>query len=180
VRRFFVILSVLAGSLLAAACASSSVERGPGAAASTSRAAGGSAVMIAAARPLQCVPYARQLSGLDIRGDAWSWWPAAAGRYLRAHSPAVGAVLVLSKTRRLRHGHLAVVTRLIGPREVLVEHANWLNRGRIHRNVPVVDVSPANDWSQVRLWYLPGNHLGSHVYAASGFIHPISVAAASD
>lgn len=179
-RRFPAILTILASGLLAAACASPSVERGASTAASASRAAGGSAVMIAASQPLQCVPYARQLSGLDIRGDAWSWWPAAEGRYLRARSPAVGAVLVLSKTRRLRHGHLAVVTRLIGPREVLVEHANWLNRGRIHRNVPVVDVSPANDWSHVRLWYVPGNHLGGHVYPASGFIHPVAQTAASD
>jgi surface antigen len=180
VQQFRAILTILASGLLAAACASSSVERGPSVAASASRSAGGSAVMIAAARPLQCVPYARRLSGLDIRGDAWSWWPAAEGRYLRAHSPAVGAVLVLSKTQRLRYGHLAVVTRIIGPREVLVEHANWLNRGMIHRNVPVVDVSPANDWSQVRLWYVPGNHLGGHVYPASGFIHPVTLSAASD
>jgi len=76
VQQFRAILTILASGLLAAACASSSVERGPSVAASASRSAGGSAVMIAAARPLQCVPYARQLSGLDIRGDAWSWWPA--------------------------------------------------------------------------------------------------------
>ncbi len=133
--------------------------------------------MVSAARPLQCVPYARQLSGLEIRGDAWTWWPAAEGRYQRGQTPRAGSVLVLKRTNRLSRGHLAVVTRVVGPREVLAEHANWLNRGRIHRNVPVVDVSPANDWSEVRLWYVPGNHLGGRTYPAHGFIHPDALTA---
>jgi hypothetical protein len=29
---------------------------------------------------LQCVPYARQVSGIQIYGDAWTWWDQAAGR----------------------------------------------------------------------------------------------------
>jgi CHAP domain len=178
VRRFPAIPTILASGLLLAACASPS--RGMVAPAPASLSAGGSAVMIAAAQPLQCVPYARALSGLEIRGDAWTWWPAAEGHYPRGPTPQVGSVLVLKKTDRLRHGHLAVVTRVLGPREVLVEHANWLNRGMIHRDVPVVDVSTANDWSAVRLWYVPGNYLGGHVYPAYGFIHPVTMAASSD
>jgi len=180
VRRLQAIVTVLASGLLAAACASAPEPMATPASPGAEVRAYGSTEMVAGARPLQCVPYARQLSGLEIRGDAWTWWSAAEGRYLRSRTPRPGAVLVLRKTDRLSRGHLAVVTRVIGPREIVAEHANWLNRGRIHRNVPVVDVSPANDWSQVRLWYVPGGHLGGNVYPAHGFIHPVAVAAASD
>jgi surface antigen len=128
-------------------------------------------------RPLQCVPYTRALTGLPIQGDAWTWWPAAEGHYLRSHQPRTGSVLVLRRTDRLRYGHLAVVTRVINSRRVLVDHANWLNRGDIHRYAPVIDVSPANDWSAVRVWYIPGNKLGARTYPAYGFIHPARIAA---
>ena len=30
---------------------------------------------------LQCVPYARDVTGIDIYGDAHTWWQQAAGRY---------------------------------------------------------------------------------------------------
>ena len=170
------LIAVLAGVLLLAACATPARQSPPE---GPSASAGSGAVMVAVARPLQCVPYARDLSGLEIRGDAWTWWLAAEGRYQRGPTPRAGSVLVLKRTNRLSRGHLAVVTRVVGPREVLAEHANWLNRGRIHRNVPVVDVSPANDWSQVRLWYVPGNHLGSRTYPAHGFIHPVVLTASA-
>jgi len=172
------LIAILASGLMLAACAAPGEWVVP--AAGPSAAAVGTAEMVTAARRLQCVPYARQLSGLQIRGDAWTWWPAAEGRYQRGPTPRVGSVLVLKRTNRLRFGHLAVVTQVVGPREVLAEHANWLNRGRIHRNVPVVDVSPANDWSLVRLWYVPGNHLGGRSYPAHGFIHPVALAEASN
>src|SRR5690242_12471674 len=58
---------------------------------------------------LQCVPYARQVSGIDIRGDAWTWWYAAAGRYERGSVPEPGAVLVMEATPAMRLGHVAVV-----------------------------------------------------------------------
>ena len=172
------LIAILAGGLVLAACAAPNERSARTAVPSVST--GGTAEMVPAAGPLQCVPYARQLSGLQIRGDAWTWWPAAEGRYQRGPTPRVGSVLVLKRTSRLRFGHLAVVTQVVGPREVLAEHANWLNRGRIHRNVPVVDVSSANDWSQVRLWYVPGNHLGGRTYPAHGFIHPVALTASLD
>ncbi len=128
--------------------------------------------IINGAYPLQCVPYARQVSGIELRGDAWTWWEAAAGQYFRGPVPAIGSVLVLSSTNRNPHGHLAVVTHVIGPREIIVSHANWLNRGQIHINTPAIDVSPDNDWSQIRFWYTPGGHLGRRTYPASGFIYP--------
>ena len=35
----------------------------------------------------QCVPFARAASGIQIYGDAWTWWDQAEGRYQigRAH-----------------------------------------------------------------------------------------------
>ncbi len=129
---------------------------------------------------LQCVPYARQISKVSIRGDAWTWWPSAKGRYGRGGRPKVGSVLVLKRTRRLRYGHIAVVTRILGSREIIVDHANWLNRGRLHLGTPVRDVSANNDWSAVRVWYTPGKQYGARRYSAHGFIYPeLPVAASS-
>lgn len=121
---------------------------------------------------LQCVSYARRVSGLALRGDAWTWWGNAKGHYERGRSPKAGAVLVFAKTDRLRAGHVAVVTQVLSRREIVVEHANWLNQGRIHQDQLVRDVSPAGDWSQVRVWYTPGQTLGTRSYAISGFIYP--------
>lgn len=128
-------------------------------------------------RRLQCVPYTRELSGIQIRGDAWTWWNTAAGKYARSHTPVVGAVLVLRKTSRNRYGHLAVVTRILNDREIVVSHANWLNKGRIHIDTPVRDESARGDWSSVRFWYTPGKVYGRSLYAANGFILPSRQAA---
>lgn len=128
--------------------------------------------IIATDKPLECVPYARQISGVSLRGDAWTWWQSAARHYRRDDRPSVGAVIVLKRTERLPYGHVAVVSRTVNDREILVDHANWLNRGRIHRGLPVRDVSLENDWSAVRVWYAPANTLGLRTYPAHGFIHP--------
>ncbi len=121
---------------------------------------------------LQCVPYAREHSKIEIRGDAWTWWNAAKGKYRRGKRPAVGAVLVLKRNGKSR-GHLAVVTEVISDREVIANHANWLNKGQIHLNTPIRDVSRDNDWSAVKVWYTPANVLGRTAYAAHGFIYPV-------
>lgn len=128
--------------------------------------------IVRAARPLECVPYARELSKIALRGNAWTWWQKAEGRYARGSVPKPGAVLVLSKTRRLRLGHLAVVAKILNSREIVVHQANWLNRGQIHRYTPVRDVSKNNDWSVVRVWYTPGQTYGSRHYPVYGFIYP--------
>ncbi len=131
--------------------------------------------IVASAEWLECVPYARARSGVALRGNAHTWWQAAAGRYPRDSQPRVGAVLVL-KRRGGSQGHLAVVRAVVSDREVIVDHANWLNQGRIHLATPVRDVSAAGDWSRVRVWYTPGGHLGTGVYPAHGFILPPTVA----
>lgn len=132
--------------------------------------------------PVSCVPYARARSGIRLQGDAWRWWGAAAGRYRRDQAPRPGAVLVLARTSRLPHGHLSVVTRVVSSREIRVDHANWASgaaRGRIARDQPVVDVSPRNDWSLVRVWYPPVGALGITSFSAYGFIHPTAEVASA-
>ncbi|MCX8132978.1 MAG: CHAP domain-containing protein [Roseococcus sp.] len=124
---------------------------------------------------LSCVPYARLRSGIQLRGDAWQWWDAAEGIYPRARRPHVGSVLVLARSRRLPQGHVAVVSRVLGPRDIRVDHANWASgaaRGRVARDQPVLDVSPRNDWSLVRVWYPRINDFGTTVFAAHGFVLP--------
>jgi hypothetical protein len=116
-----------------------------------------------------CVLYARAASGIDLRGDAFSWWDLAAGRYLRGNMPEAGAVLVLAQTDRLRLGHVAVVRQVIDTRDILVDHSNWVP-GRIITGMQVQDVSPSNDWTQLRFFNPQYGVFGS-IYPADGFIY---------
>ncbi len=118
---------------------------------------------------MQCVPYARLRSGIGIFGDAHTWWSTAAGRFARGNQPNPGAVLVLRRTGRLSYGHVAVVTQRINPREIRIDHANW-QRGTVITGMPVMDVSPANDWTQLRFWNQEARAWGS-IYPAEGFIY---------
>ncbi|MFN3435610.1 MAG: CHAP domain-containing protein, partial [Sphingomonas sp.] len=73
----------------------------------------------------QCVPFARAASGIQIYGDAWTWWDQAGGKYDRGHDPRVGSVIVFAKTGRLPLGHVAVVSRIVEQRVLMLTHANW-------------------------------------------------------
>lgn len=119
----------------------------------------------------QCAPYARGHSDVRLYGEAADWWHEASGRYARSHRPAPGSVLVFRRTGRLPDGHVSVVRAVVGRRRILVSQANWVHH-RISRDEPVVDVSPDNDWSDVRVWWSPAGQLGSHVYPTYGFILP--------
>jgi surface antigen len=119
---------------------------------------------------LQCVPFARAESGVEIYGDANTWWRQASGRYETAQSPHEGAVLVLEGYNTTARGHVAVVREIVSPRLVIVDHANWLNGGEITRDVPVRDVSEAGDWSEVQVWNVQGRHWGGRRYQVQGFI----------
>ncbi|HWU55642.1 MAG TPA: CHAP domain-containing protein [Rhizomicrobium sp.] len=119
---------------------------------------------------LQCVPYAREQSGIEIYGDAYTWWDKAAGKYPRGPLPEPGTVMVLHNYAGPARGHLAVVRQVIGPREIRVDHANWLNDGSIYVNDPVQDVSGDNDWSLVRVFNLKAGAWGSRLYPVQGFI----------
>ena len=103
-------------------------------------------------KPLQCVPFARDHSAVKIYGDACTWWGQAAGKYHARLPPETGAVMVLSGYAGPERGHVAVVQKIISPREISVDHANWLDDGSIYLNDPVVDISADNDWSEVRVW----------------------------
>jgi surface antigen len=124
---------------------------------------------------LQCVPYARERSGVQIYGDALTWWDQAEGRYKRGHRPKAGAVMAFRPSGAMTLGHVAAVAKVIDSRTVLLDHANWSpidgRRGQIERGVKAVDVSPANDWSQVRVWYDPIQALGTTSWPVAGFIY---------
>lgn len=127
----------------------------------------------------QCVPFAREASGIQIFGDAWTWWDQAKGKYRRGQDPRVGAVAVFRKWSRLPLGHVAVISRVVDDRVVMVTHANWSiqngERGHAEQDVTLTDVSPDNDWSAVRVWYRGMDGLGSTTYPLYGFIYPSTV-----
>ena len=154
--RYLVCLALL---VLLAACAGPAPRTGPN---------------LAYARRypgISCAPFAREVVGVRLSGDAAAWWDEAAGRYRRSDWPAVGSVLVFRRSSRLPSGHVSVVSRLLDARRVLVIQANWVH-GEMDEDQLVVDVSRRNDWSEVRVWYPPTGQLGTHVYATYGFIVP--------
>ena len=124
---------------------------------------------------LQCVPYARMVSGVQITGDAHTWWKKAEGRYARGFVPKAGAVMAFKPHGAMVLGHVAAVSKVIDKRTVLLRHANWSpingRRGQIEDNVRAVDVSAKNDWSEVRVWFGPLQGLGSTRWPVEGFIY---------
>lgn len=118
-----------------------------------------------------CVPFAREVTGINIQGNASTWWRSAENVYPKGKKPVVGSVLNFRSTRKMPMGHVAVVSKVISERKILVDHANW-QRNKVSLNMAVVDVSPKNDWSAVRVESLP-NTLGS-VYPTYGFIYRVA------
>jgi hypothetical protein len=118
----------------------------------------------------QCAPFARTLSNIRIFGNAWRWWTAAAGLYERGAKPEAGSILSFQPDARMPLGHVAVVTRVLGNREIEVDHANWAAGGSISRRVETLDVSANNDWTAVRVQLHERDHFGA-VYATNGFIY---------
>lgn len=123
----------------------------------------------------QCVPFARLLSGIQIYGDARTWWGQASGKYETGRMPRAGAVLTFKPTGKMQLGHVAVVSQLVTDRVIQITHANWSRiggaRGQIETDVTVIDVSPLGDWSLVKVWYDPIRDLGTSVYPTHGFIY---------
>jgi CHAP domain len=117
-----------------------------------------------------CVLYARDATGIDLQGNAGAWWALAEGRYARGHEPEKGAILVFKPSRFMPSGHVAVVSQVISDREIQVDQANWI-RGRIVKNLWVLDASPNNDWTLVEV-----ENLGSRTYGRDnptfGFVYP--------
>jgi surface antigen len=125
----------------------------------------------ASAQNWQCAPFARMVSGIEIYGNAGTWWDQAEGRFERGRTPRVGSVMVMKPFARMRVGHVAMVSGVVSTREITVTHANWSRRGGVERDVRVVDVSAGNDWSEVRVWYAGNGNLGTTSYPTYGFVH---------
>jgi hypothetical protein len=122
---------------------------------------------------ISCVPFARADSGITVAGNAWQWWDNAAGVYARGAVPEPGSVLTFRANGRMHLGHVAVVSHIVNSREIEIEHANWWGpgmHGGVARNIPVVDVSEANDWTAVRVGLGQSGEFGS-VYPTYGFIY---------
>ena len=56
---------------------------------------------------IACAPFARELSGIALYGDAASWWDQADGRYVKASRPQLGSALVFQREQRLPSGHVS-------------------------------------------------------------------------
>ncbi|WP_164876011.1 CHAP domain-containing protein [Falsirhodobacter deserti] len=119
-------------------------------------------------RRIWCVPFARAVSGINIRGDARTWWGQAGEAYPKGHIPIAGSVLTFRATGRMPLGHVAVVSQVVNERQILVDQANWVTN-RITTDTMVIDVSEANDWSKVRVQN-QYDSFGS-VYPTHGFIY---------
>jgi hypothetical protein len=77
----------------------------------------------------ECVPFARAMSGIQLYGNAWTWWEQAGSRYRRGQTPRKGAVLVFRPNGVMQYGHVAVVSQVIGPGVLMVTHSNWSRIG---------------------------------------------------
>jgi surface antigen len=111
------------------------------------------------------------VTGIKIDGNAGLWWSHAAGRYDRGQDPKIGSILVFKSSGRMRSGHVAVVSGMIGPRKILVDHANWV-RGRVTTAMTVVDTSSANDWTSVKVLGMQPEAGGQRDNPTFGFIYP--------
>jgi len=123
----------------------------------------------------QCAQFARLFSGIQIFGDAYTWWRQAVGKYARGSAPEVGAVLVFKPHGGMKLGHVAVVSQVVTDRVIQVTHANWSridgSRGQVEKDVTVVDVSSSGDWSEVKVWNNPTSDLGTTIYPTFGFVY---------
>jgi len=131
--------------------------------------------VLTAAGGISCVPYARSVTGMEIRGNGGDWWSNAAGSYDRGQRPEPGSVMAFRATGGMSRGHVAVVSRVLSPRELLIDHANWggpgIHKGSVMHNVSVVDVSDNNDWTAVRVQVGYDSNSFGRVYPTYGFIY---------
>lgn len=137
------------------------------------RAAHGRHLRVASYRPahvIQCVAFARADTGIELSGNAANWWDNAAGVYARGNAPEVGSVLNFRANDRMRLGHVAVVKDIVNSRTVVIDQSHWNSRG-VTRDISVIDVSPDNDWTAVRVALGHGETYGS-IYPTYGFIYP--------
>jgi len=119
---------------------------------------------------IQCVAFAKTASDVMLHGNAADWWYNAQGVYARGKAPEAGSVLSFSATRRMPLGHVAVVKSIEDSRTIVIDQSHWAQRG-ISRNVHVIDVSPNNDWSAVRVALNGNRDAYGSIYPTHGFIY---------
>ncbi|MDB5370635.1 MAG: hypothetical protein JWP20_2193 [Roseomonas sp.] len=138
-------------------------------------AAASTSQMVRVPTSISCVPYARAVTGMEITGNAHTWWANAAGNYARGQRPERGAVMTFRASGGMRLGHVAVVSRIVSTREVLIDHANWegpgIRKGTVIRGASVVDVSDRNDWTAVRVQVGRSDEAYGRTYPTYGFIY---------
>jgi surface antigen len=117
-----------------------------------------------------CALFVRAETGVSLFGAAGGWWDEAAGLYERGHVPEVGSILVFKRTGFTPSGHVAIVSKVVGPGQVLVDQSNWYH-GRVTHDTPVIDTSPDHDWSRVAVMNIASGEFGrdSPTY---GFVYP--------
>jgi surface antigen len=117
-----------------------------------------------------CALFARAETGVALYGAAGNWWNEATGIYQRGNVPEVGSILVFRRSGFMPSGHVAVVSKVIRPGQILVDQSNWYH-GRITRDTPVIDTSPNHDWSEVAVMNIGSGEFGrdSPTY---GFVYP--------
>lgn len=156
-------------------CAAGSIEAQAAPQKKTTKVSAVKAKKKSASPYLQCVQFARQFTGIQIFGDAWTWWEKGIAKYEEGQAPKPGAVLVFKPQGKMKVGHVAVVSQIITDRYIQITHANWSpingRRGQVEKDVNVLDVSEKGDWSKVKVWYGPLNDLGTTIYTTYGFIY---------
>ena len=124
---------------------------------------------------ISCVPYARSVTGMAISGNGGDWWYNAAGNYGRGNQPEPGSVMAFRSSGGMSRGHVAVVSRVLNGRQVLIDHANWggpgIRKGSVMHNVSVIDVSDNNDWTAVKVQVGHSDEAYGRTYATYGFIY---------
>jgi CHAP domain len=123
-----------------------------------------------------CALYVRAETGVALYGAGGGWWDEAAGRYQRGQIPEPRAILVFKRTGYMHSGHVALVTRIVGAHEILVDHANWYH-GTVSRGTSVLDTSPNHDWTRVAVLDLRSGKHGRD-NPTFGFIYPAEPSAA--
>ena len=124
----------------------------------------------AGAARLPCVQFVRQTTDFRLSGNAHLWWSRAAGVHARGSVPEAGSILSFKSIKSMPMGHIAVVSQVISSREIRIDHSNWVHGGVV-RGAEVVDVSPRNDWTAVRVSLKPGTASYGSIYPTNGFIH---------
>lgn len=119
---------------------------------------------------IQCVAYAKAASDVVLSGNARDWWENSRGVYARGSAPEPGSVLNFRAIRRMPYGHVAVVRSVEDNRTIVIDQSHWGQNG-VAKNVRVIDVSPKNDWSAVRVALNSRTETFGSIYPTYGFIY---------